>query len=402
MLLWGNRWYFPDHPASEPFRHVVEAADLLAAKYAEEPKPMRLRLVYQPDALESVAVACPQGDRRVLTMALAAEYPALAAPDHAWGHEPILPLLESYATVLHFETEPALITLAGQLARLGLAVDSAWPLSTFLHALPEEWTESGAVTIVAARAEAAVAYHHPKDGPRSVLGWHGAGSISDAGQWLAGVRADAPSESVLLVCPDDETATALSAHLGSGDHPGLEIIHVAEVLGRRVVLPRYHPAQLLPRQPVITAQSWAMAASIALLLAAGWAGFEFGRDWIAAKAETERQEARLTALRGDVARLRRNAAEITGLRSLVEGRTGKPPCGALLRVLSTRPPPEIILSSLQIEGTGFQMEGWVAPSAPDGLLDQWRDAIAPSGAPWTLELRKTREGAFTAKGVFQL
>ena len=400
VLLWGDRWYFPDREASEPFQHVVHAAEMLADEFAGEPKPVKLRLLYQPDALESVGVACPQGNRRVLTLALAGEYPVLDQPDHAWSHEPILPLHDGYSTVLHFEREPALVALSAQLARLGLAVDSAWPLVTFLHALPEEWTDSGAVTAVAVRAEAAVAYHHPKDGPRSVLAWHGATAVADAGQWVAAALADHPNESIRVVCTDDTAVDTFNACVGHAERTGLETIRLSEALGRRVVLPRYHPAQLLPREPLVSAQRCAMAAGIALLLAAGWAGFAYGRDWFAIRAEVAARHAKLAAVRTEAAHLRQNAVEIAGLRSLVEGGTAGPPGGALLRKLSTLPPQEIALSTFRLEGRVFELTGWIAPEAPAGLLERWRQSVAPPDAAWTLDVRGTGGGGFAARGTF--
>ena len=104
-----------------------------AINLTHPPKPVRLRLVFQPDALETVAVACPQGDRATLAAALAEEFPSLRTPGCAWSHEPVLPMGGDFATLLHFETQPGLLGLATRLAQRGLAVDSAWPLVTFLQ-----------------------------------------------------------------------------------------------------------------------------------------------------------------------------------------------------------------------------------------------------------------------------
>jgi hypothetical protein len=402
VLLWGDRWHFPDREASEPFTHVMHAAELLAAHFAEEPKPLRLRLVFQPESLDSVPVACPHGDRRVLAFALAADHPALAQPDHAWGHEPVLPAAEGFSTILHYEVQPALIALATQLARLGLAVDSAWPLATFLHALPEDWSDSGGTTVVAVSAKSGVAYHHPTEGVRSVLTWRGESTPAEAGRWLAGILDDRPEEVVLLVCDEEESASALGSCLGEQERPNLEIIRMREALGRRVVLPRYHPAQLLPREPIVTAQRVAIAASIALLFAAGWAGYAFGQDWLAAQKETESQRLRLAELQAEVSHLRANAAEIAASRSLVEGGAGGPPCADFMRALSRQTPPGMVLSMVRIDGRDIRAEGWISPSAPADLLDSWRRELASSDAPWTLDIRPGVGGAFTATGAFRL
>lgn len=401
VLLWGDRWHFPGREASAPFTHVKQAAAILAEHFAEEPKPVRVRLVFQPDSLESVQVSCPQGNRKVLEFALAADYAALREPEYSWGHEPVLPDGEGFLTILHHETEPVLIAMARELARLGLAVDSAWPLTTFLHALPEEWTDSGAVAVVAVRAESGIAYHHPAGAGRFIVSWRGDAVLADAGHWLATLANANPEDPVILVCDGEETAAALGSHLGEQERPNLDVITVSEALGRRVVLPRYHPAQLLPRESVVTVQRAAIAASIALFFAAGWAGFAFGRDTLAVRAETAAQQSRTAALRTEVSHLRENAAEIASLRNLVEDGAAGPPCGSLLRAVSTALPPEIVLSSIRIEGRRFEFAGWVAPIAPAGLLDRWRQQIAPLHGAWTMDCRTIEGGAFVATGAFR-
>src|SRR4051812_28233005 len=87
VLLWGNRWWFADGGPSAPCADPAQAAHALADHFGAERPP--LRLVYQPDALASTVVACPQTSRALLAAALAADHPALADPHHAWGHEPV-------------------------------------------------------------------------------------------------------------------------------------------------------------------------------------------------------------------------------------------------------------------------------------------------------------------------
>ncbi|HRI83395.1 MAG TPA: hypothetical protein PLF88_13205, partial [Opitutaceae bacterium] len=284
VLLWGNRWWLPATDEPVPFTDFGEAADALAAHWADAPKPVRLRLIYQPDALASVGVSCPQGDRRVLASALAGEFPALDSPDRAWSHEPVLPNANGGTTVLHFETEPALYALAQRLAHQGLAVESAWPLATYLHALPFEWTESGAVTVLAVQAERALAYRHPRHAGRTVHGWSKDQAPAEAGRWLREILDANPEDPVLVVTAEDETRALLESWLGE-DRPGLEWLRLTQALTRPATLPRYHPAQLLPRSPWVTAERLALAAGFALLLAAGWAGFDHGRNWLAVRAE---------------------------------------------------------------------------------------------------------------------
>ena len=401
VLLWGDRWWFAGTGASCEFTSLAHAAEVLAAHYADEPKPVRLRLIYQPDALESVAVACPHGDRATLAAALAGEFPALADPDHAWGHEPVLPAGNGFSTLLHFEGQPGLFTLAARLAHLGLAVDSAWPLATFLHALPEEWSETGAVTVVALQAERAVAYRHPADAGRTVQLWHGDTTVAEVGHWLVGILAQNAEEPVLLFCADDEVAAALGAYAPVDRHPSLDRLPLGDALARQVVLPRYHPAQLLPRQPVLTAQRAVIAASLAFLLFAGWTGAVYAREFIAARAETAQRLTRLAVLGAEVAHLRENATEIMALRAALDGGSAGPPCGPFLAKVSTTLPPGIVITSLRTSGRSITLDGWLAPAVPATVLDDWRSRLAPADAPWTVVARPGPGGAFTLTGVFR-
>ena len=400
VLLWGNRWWLPGTGESCEFPSLAQAAEVLAEHLRDEPKPVRLRLIYQPDGFESVAVACPPGDRRLIGSALAAEYPQLASGEHAWGYDPVQPAGDGHETILHFEMEPALLALATKLAHLGLAVESAWPLATFLHGLPDDWTDSGAFTVLAVDGERAVAYRQPRNRPRRVQSWNGETVPMQVGQWLAAVLAEDADEPVLLVAPDPETAGALESYLGENKR-GLESLQIGEALARPVVFPRYHPAQLIPRGPAFNAQQLAIAASIALFLAAGWAAFGFGRGWLAAQEEARNREIRLTALRTEVAHLRANAAEIQTLRARLKGDDAGPPFGDFLRALSRTNQPGVTVATLRLAGRSIEVGGWHSPDVTPAMLDRWRSRLASPDAAWNVALRSSANGAFTLTGAFQ-
>ncbi len=402
VLLWGDRWWFAGTGVSAEFADLGGAVEVLVAHYANEPKPVRIRLIFQPDALETEPVACPQGDRATLAAALAGEFPSLCNPQCAWSHEHVLPMGGDFATLLHFETTPGLITLATELARRGLAVESAWPMATFLHALPKEWSDSGAVTVVAVQAQRAVAYRHPADGVRSVPVWLGESAVAEVGEWLGELLAQSPEEPVLLVCADAETATALGSFVSAEGYPGVEQITLNEALARPGPFPRYHPAQLLPRTPLFTAQRFLVAASIAFLLAGAWMGTGIVRTSLAERAATRDQQAKLSALRTEVAQLRENAAEISALRRSLEGGAAGPPCGALLEAVATTVPASITLTSLRITGRTVAIEGWAAPGTPPTAVEDWRSRLAPANAPWIVTAKAGAVGAFTLTGGFRL
>mgnify|MGYP003704924191 CR=1 FL=1 len=113
---------------------------------------------------------------------------------------------------------------------------------------------------VAVQAQRAVAYRHPADGVRSVPVWLGESAVAEGGEWVSELLAQSPEEPVLLVCADAETSTALGSFVSAEGYPGVEQITLNEALARPGPFPRYHPAQLLPRTPLFTAQRFLVAA----------------------------------------------------------------------------------------------------------------------------------------------
>jgi hypothetical protein len=156
--------------------------ELVAALAADGPR--RLRLIYQPDGFTSVVTPCPQAGRRTLALALQEQHPGLATDEIAWSHDPILPLGGSFTTVLHYEPSPWLFALLEQLGSAGIVVEEVWPLPTWLQALPDEWSDTGALTVLAVAGDRACAYHHPATGARQVLVWPTNGPTTP-GLWLA-------------------------------------------------------------------------------------------------------------------------------------------------------------------------------------------------------------------------
>ena len=398
VLLWGDRWWLPGRTEPVAFAHRDAAADALVAA-ASGDAPRRLRLIYQPDGFASVSTPCPNAGRRTLALALQEQFPGLATDDVAWSHEPILPLDNSFTTILHYEAEPRLFALVAELEARGFTIESVWPLGTFLHALPDERSDSGAATVLVIEPERACAYRHAADTQRAILTWQGEQTIIEVGRWLAAIFANNANEPVLLVAEADETA-ALDECAPLADRPGVLLVSFREAFGRRVVLPRHHPAQLLPLAPVVTAHRAVIAASLAFLAVAGWSGASYARNALAWRTEGETREVQKLALRAEVLRLRANAAEITTLRAALADVSVNPPCGEFLEKLSATLPPEIALATLRVTGGRFTLHGHVAPGASAGVLETWRTRFADSR--WTLESQAAPapSGAFIVEGKF--
>jgi len=392
VLWWRSRWWLAGEVVSAVIEGIEPAADWLVRHFTEESKPVRVRLVYQPETLASVLVGCPHGARRELAQALAPEFPALASGDRAWGFEPVLTKGETASTILHFEREPGLIALATRLAEHGIALDSAWPLTTFLQAVPAEWSQSGALAVIAIGPDEAVAFRHARDGERTVQRWSGS-AHKEASRWLASTIGEDLADSVVVVTDSAETQAALAEVVGV-QIPGLEVYTVSQVLRRHVVLPRYHPAQLLPREPTALAALLLKAASVALFLtAAGLAGM-LGFRWHATRAAAGNATTRLATLRAELLQLRANAAELAALEAT--SAVG-PPVSVFLDRLARTIPPDVVLASVRVDASGVACAGWALPSAK-GALTAWPEALR---GPWSLSLSATADGAFSLKGNFR-
>lgn len=404
VLLWGDKWWLEDTAAPVSFPSLTDAAGALASALPPG-KERRLRLIYQPDDLVSVPTHCPNGTRRLLAITLGPEHPALVRPDHAWSHEPIRRDREGFSTILHYETAPTLFDLVADLERHGFVVESAWPLGTFLHALPQEWPASGAVSVAAVERERVCALRQEADGSRSLHHWLGKDAVDGFGGWLGGIVEKNPDDSVLLVSGERNAAKIrklLERKEGHAD-TAFECIPFSDALLRAVVLPRKHPAQLLPPARLASPQVMAMAASVALLGCAAWLGVSWTGAQLAARPAGSGEAARVSSLETEVARLKTEAEQVARQRDLVPG--SSPPVARLLQELSSLPP-QMVLGSLRVGGDGFTLAGFLAPDAPARIREQWASRFGGADPMWRLSGPPAANGSesggeFTLHGVFQ-
>lgn len=398
VLLWGDRWWLPQHKLAVPFTGFAQAAEVLASVW---PFPVRsLRLIYQPDRLATVPVACPNGNRGTLALALGDEFPALAHPAHVWGFEPILPAAERFATLLHFETEPGLFGLVQQLHQHGLTVRSAWPLATWLDALPPELTESGALTVVALSADRWHLWRHSSSGGRSCAG----GAADDVPAAVAGqlreVVAKAEVEYVLYVTTDDSLMAKVEEKVSLAPNQIYGVHSLWDALAKPVTMAERHPAQLLPPVPFVTPPRVVGTASLLLMAATlGLTGWQV-QSHHEARVAAEREKESLAALDAEIAHLRENAAEISRLRGMLDDDGAAPALAALLRKLSAIARPGVALQSVTVTGAKFELCGHLAAEA-GGMFAGWAKAIEEPER-WRIQsAAPLRDGRFEVSGTFQ-
>lgn len=386
VLLWGDRWWVAARSEPLEFQNLTHAVEILAAHLIVEGQRVAVRLVYQPASLVSVAVACPDGNRATLQRALEIEHPALENPEIAWGYEPVLPIGEEHSTILHHEQEPGLFALVGALEQRGIDVVGAWPLATFLHALPGDWSESGAVAVLAVAPDRALAYHHPADGVREVKEWTGAGARTEALAWLGGLPS--PSESKLVVAADDDTAAE------SADWTKVQL---KRALAERVILPARHPAQLIPPAIAVPAERAMLAAGLLMTLAGAWFVASHARNYWTGLQRSDSQRAEIAALTQEVSHLRENEAAIARLQRTLAGGGPGVPISELLDALGRGLARTIAVDAIRANSAGFEVTGFVAAGAGEQFAAwqrNWADAR------WQVEPATGQPGQFTLKGKF--
>jgi hypothetical protein len=400
VLLWGDKWWLEDTIAPINFPSLSDAARALASALFPG-KDKRLRLVFQPDDLVSAPTHCPNGARDLLAITLGPEHPALVRPGFAWSHEPIRHVGNEFSTILHYESTPALFDLVADLESHGFVIESAWPLGTFLHALPQEWPVSAGVSVAAVERERVCALRQNSDGQRTVQHWRGDRAVEEFANWLGQVRVQNPDDLILLVS-GERNAAKVKKLAGLEGTDAFECTTFTDALVRAVVLPRKHPAQLLPPPRLASPQVMAMAASVALL--AGAAGF--AAPWLgaqlAARPSGPAQAAQIVALEAEVARLDIEAEQVIRARDRVPD--SGPPVGRLLHAL-TALPPQLVLGSLRVDAGGFILGGFLAPDASARIRNQWTKQFGAADPAWRMVESAPagdpkHDGAFILRGVF--
>jgi len=394
VLLWGSRWWLPHSKVPIPFEHLAQAPAMLAEAWRESGKA--IRLVYQPDDLVSVPVPCPNGNRATVRMALAEEHPVVLHPGHVWGHEPILPGGAGFMTMLHYESRPALYQLVQQLQERGFEVVSAWPLATWLTALPPDLSESGAMTICAVHPDSFCLFRHAPDGQRSVQTGHGTEAVPALARHLQPVGTQPELEYVLFVTTSDELVESLIQRVPLKEGQLLGIFNLWDALAKPAQLPPHHPAQLLPPVPRITPRRAVLATTVLLFLGAMVSAGLHARAYQARVAENADRERQKVALRAEVDHLRSNAAEISALRTELAVEPGAP-AARVLDQLAAAMGPGLVLRSVRVTAEHALVQGWIDPAAAAGLLPAWLAKLNAAGP-----VQWAAAGASAIGGAFQL
>ena len=396
VMLWGDRWWISGLPEPLPFGPLSRAAEVLLGHFSQHGKPPRLRLIYQPMFLVSVPVQCPNGNRDVLQLALQDEHPPLANPHAAWGFEPGVG--GGIATLLHYENEPFLFSLVAILRHGGVAVEGAWPLSTVLNLIPEDWPDTGALAVAAVASDQALVFRHTPLGAREVN--IASGDETDTVAQAAIQQAAARKDTALYVVALGEAAQRLvSRAQGQDQFPVLgweDLVRAARTLSMT------QPNQLLPAIERFDFGRLATGVTVVALLTAGVVGVQLVRSTVAASEFGAQEIGRSNELRSEIESLRINEDEIQSMRSQLSEPAAKYPAAAeLLGAITRQLPTQVVLTRIQADQDGFTLSGGLSSAGlnePDWRA--WCEGLR--SGKWHLTLPAPMPtAAFILRGVWQ-
>ncbi len=381
-LLWGDRWWIEGRAEPVVFGDFARAAETLLAAFAGD-KPARLRLIHQPVFLAAESVSCPEGHRAILQAALGEQFPALFSEDRAWGFEPIVGGQDRFATVLYHEAQPGLYPLVQTLEDAGIAVEGAWPLAHLLNLVPEDWPDTGALTVVAVAENQALIYRHTPEGRREVQTATGA----DAGKVaLETVRATLTrADTALYVVALDAAGERIPAQLPSLEVPRLRLVSWGRLVAAAETLSRRQPAQMLPLTALFNPRRALIAASVVVGLSAlGLAG-EYGWAEFTRRQESAANAAAIVTVRSEITTRQQAGSELAAVRTAVEAGTAAAPVFApWFRSLGAKQPREVVLTTLRANRGQFTLAGGVTRSPAESDWRDWLRSLATPGGRWVL------------------
>lgn len=399
VLLWGDRWWLPHHKLPVPFADLAQAADQLAAAWPE--KERKLRIIFHPDDFATVPTPCPNGNRATLALALAEDHPVLRHPGHVWGYEPILPAGDSFATLLHHESQPFLFGLIHRLREHNFDVASVWPMATWLNALPPDLSPTGAMTICALHSDRFLLYRHAASGERTVRSGYDGDVLTAVAAHLAGLPTQAETEYVLYVTTDDSLVEQLAERVPLQEHQVLGTISLAQALAKPVPINPHHPAQLLPPVPFITApRLLSVISALCGLIAVGLAVSPM-RAFVHNRAAHGSLVQERIKLQGEIAEFRRNETAVQHWQTVAATNAPDPlPWRDLLQTVSNTMPPQVVLTRLQADRRNFHIEGGLVGTLPEADWKGWLQSLSVPEGNWMFSHAASTKGPrdFTLKG----
>lgn len=385
-----------------------EVAALVRAIESIEPRPKRVRLIYQPPDLDGHAVECPKGSREIVRSALADDHPELRNPATVWAMSRLHATDLGYATLLWVDPKARIARLRSTLATRRIALVGAWPLVSVIELTPPADRADQPVLAVVLSDTAGLVYAAMPGGARTIVCASGAACRGQLGGLIRNALShfDAAEPPPVLVVdasvePWDLGVSPLAQVETSG-------ISVEQLLTSAMRLGPSDLSNLAPRVSRMTADGalWlvtALCCGLALFNAGSYAA-EFRR--VQNDASIRGRLAR--ELQADNARLAENQKTISELAAL---RAEMKADGAhrlrLLTAIMQHKPVEVTVHAITIREQSFELAGTAHEGVgrSRGPFYQLVDGLSAGSNPWRLspESRPSAlsANAFVITGVFQ-
>jgi hypothetical protein len=383
VIWWHNRIsVYADGRAVSALSPTNDAAaqtivDILRTDF---PNVVSLRLLYLPADLRMEPAECPQGNRKSIQRALQHDYPVLENNVAAWAAQPPIATEKAAVTFLSIERVARLHRLVTDLEPLGVIIEAAFPLLSWLERLPSFASRGHSLAILHAD-DLALIYARDDQGGRHVYQFDEL--VPERTREIVGSQisqaATSPSISVVsfsavpLEIFADPTPTAISAN---------------DFIAEAWNIPPRDPSNFFPPQsrfnPSITATVAGAVLALSALIFVTWHEVDIRRTF----KEQQRKTEQLISLEAELTKRTAYNKVITEA-DLLAADVGTTPSGlpSLLQFLEQSLPREIDVTAIKVKGDTFTVEGLA--HAGTGLNQvgpyfQLYDALAESSRPWKL------------------
>lgn len=387
-IWWHNRIYIysDTHSASiiAP-THDATAQCLVDLLRGDFPNVVSLRLLYQPADLRMEPAECPMGRRKSIQRALQHDYPVLENNVAAWAAQPPIATEKAAVTYLSIERVARLHRLHATLEPLGVVIEAAFPLLSWLERLPSFATRGYSMAILAAD-EISLIYARDDQGGRHVY------QFDD-------MVAERTREIVSSQVTQATTAPAVS--LVSFSSPPLEILTdpaptillANDFIAEAWNIPLNDPSNFLPPEsPVnaslITTIAGGLLALTALLFIA-WHEVDIRRT----EKEQQRKSEELTMLQSELT-TRTKYQKVIAEADLLIADVGSTPRGLprLMQILEQNLPNEIDVTAIKVAGDTFTIEGLAHAGIglEVGPYFRFYDALGDTSLPWKIVTQRPK------------
>lgn len=377
------------------------AAALLSLLGQMQQKPTALRLIYQPQDLQSMPVDCPKGSRKSIQQALAPDHPALTTDLVVWACQPLIATARGASTVLSLERTPNLRRFAEALAKARIRLDGAFPIAAVLERLPAFAGDGPAIGILHS-ASLGLLYTRDASGVRNVA------PISDGADTEARALELFSTHIHTFHVPPQVSIAHTTATPWPFEAPGVTVTtaDLSVFLQEAEKLSLSSLSNFLPPSRLPSPSSVAILAASLAILASAMVVIRHEARLADERAQALLKADRRASLDQELNGRRSNQSAIARATALAADIGASPAALApLLGFLEAELPRELTLTDLRYERGVFTIEGSVhsGDGAAEGPFFAFYDSLSAPSRPWRISTKRptAASASFNLSGSFQ-